>query len=355
MTTKISSDDLLAALGSLKPETDDLASSWYIGRREHTLQQVLTRAADDTEPAVETTTTVLTPKWRHPRRTILAGVAAVAMLGGGTAWALSNYTIWYSGGGLTDLTCVTSWHAPDVDRRDDQYGGPELSTDPIADCERYAELTGKPRIVDPIAVRWDGARVVGPREGRPADAVPIAEWQPPTESPSSSTTPPAPPRDVVRDQAKEMELTSSLEDRVDGGNSRCWDADTGTAFAQAELDRLGLTGWEVTVEDQEILDGDCAFLFVPDPPGTIRVRTHSQDDPASTASTDLASELRREIADKCLSLDEAQQVVDRLLGEDEHHWPTAIQTDPDASCTRVDLVYGGSQQVYLYGPETAKR
>lgn len=279
----------------------------------------------------------------------MAGGLAVALLGGGTAWALSSYAAWYTGGALDGITCMTTWHDSfSVDQRSDQYGGPELSTDPVADCGRYAELTGKPPIDDPVAVRYEGAVVVGPRAGMPADAIPLDEWQPPAATPSGSVTP-EPPRDVVRDPAKEMELTNSLEDQVDGGNSRCWSAETGQQFARAELDRLGLTDWQVTVRDQEVHEGACAFLFVQDP-GTVEVRTHGQDDPARTASGAMAGDLRREITEQCLSLRGAERVVNRVLEEGGHHWPTSAQPDPRATCARVDLVYGGSQQVFLYGP-----
>ncbi|MCL4722495.1 MAG: hypothetical protein KJ041_11215, partial [Gammaproteobacteria bacterium] len=160
--------------------------------------------------------------------------------------------------------------------------------------------------------------------------------------------------DPIRDPAKEMELANSLEDRVDGGNSRCWDARTGEQFARDELSRLGLAGWQVTIREQEPRAGECAFLFIRDP-GVVEVRTHGQDDPASTASTSFARPLRREITEKCLSLADAEQAVARVLEDGDHHWPTSALPDGEASCTRVDLVYGGSQQVFLYGPKTPRR
>ena len=145
MTTKISPDDLLEAIESLKPAQDRITHSWYIGRREHTLQQVLTRATTADDPAAKNAKKA--PPVRAPKRrgrAILAGAVAVAMLGGGAAWAYTTYASWYTAGALGGLTCMTAWAEPgDAAHADQQYGGPPLTTDPVADCDSYAETTGK--------------------------------------------------------------------------------------------------------------------------------------------------------------------------------------------------------------------
>lgn len=329
MTTKISPDDLLEAIESLKPAQDRITHSWYIGRREHTLQQVLTRATTADDPAAKKATPVRAPK--HRGRTILAGAVAVAMLGGGAAWAYTTYASWYTAGALGGLTCMTAWAEPgDAAHADQQYGGPPLTTDPVADCDSYAETTGKRRIADPVAVRWRDWLVVGPRAGRPADAVPVT----PSED------------------ARVFELERSFDDYVDGGLSRCLDETTGTRFAHAELDRLGLTGWTVTTREQDPRSGPCALLLV-QKPGVVEVRTFFSPNPAPAASG-LIPRLRTQIAERCLSLTEAEAVVKKALAAD-HHWATASRVDPSAACTRVDLTITGSLQVFLYGPETAKR
>lgn len=330
MTTKISPDDLLEALGSLKPEADDITNTWYIGRREHTLQQVLTRAAQEPQPATDAAP-VVAPKRRHRRRAILASVATVAMLGGGAAWAYSNYAAWYTSGPLDGYTCMTTWAAVgDPGHTAEQYGGPAMTTDPVADCDSYADVTGKPRIVDPVAVRWQDSLVVGPRAGLPADAVPIG----------------------TTEDSRVFELEKSLEDYVDGGLSQCFDETTGTAFAHSELDRLGLADWTVKTTEQDAGPGQCALLLVPDP-GVIEVRANFYSS-SEFDSSKLIPLLRSKIAEQCLSLPEAKAVVDDALADD-HHWATSTQVDPAAACTRVDLNVGGSIQVFLYGPETAQR
>ncbi|MFT3875063.1 MAG: hypothetical protein QM708_01335 [Propioniciclava sp.] len=334
--TKPSTDELFEALASLKPETERTTQSEYIGRRETVLRRVLHRAASgDAAPASAA---------RKRRRAVMAGGLAVALVGGGAAaWAGGpQFARWYFEGGASGVTCTTTWQGiADNAPRPDKYGGLSMSFDPIADCHRYAELTGKPRIEDPVAVRlWD-TLFVGPREGMPSDAVPDSEWRRPEVSP-------APPR-VIRDQVKEWELDNSLADVVDGGSSRCWTPESGAAFARAELGRLGFTDWQVTTRaDPEPLD-DCAFMaaFVP---GTVEVVPQHTNDPSSVPPGDLSIKLREQVASACLPLDEAAKVVDDLLQEESHYEPTWIQRDPEASCTRVDLVRGGSQQVFLYGP-----
>lgn len=328
MTTKTSSNELLEALSSLKPEADEITNSWYIGRREQTLQRVLTRAAQAPEPAA---TTVLVPKWRHRRRAILAGAVVVAMLGGGAAWAYSKYAAWFTGGALDVFTCMTSWSAPgDAAHAAEQYGGVPLTTDPIADCDHYADLTGKPRIIDPVAVRWQDWQVVGPRAGMPVEAVPITQ----------------------REDPRIFELENSFDDYVDGGLSTCLDETTGSQLAHSELDRLGLTGWRITTREQDPQAGPCALLLVLEP-GVVEVRTFFSPNPVPESSG-LIPLLRSEIAEQCLSLPEAEAIVTDALAA-EHHWASSAQVDPEADCTRVDLTITGSLQVFLYGPELAKR
>lgn len=326
MTTKHSSDDVMDALVALKPDAGELDHAWYIGRRENNVQAVLTRAA---APTTASAPVSRSPKPRRTRRIVIGGLA-VAVFGGGVAWAaLSNFTAWHTGGALDGLTCVTTWHVPDGDQRDDQYGGSLITDDPIADCHTYAELTGKPRIVDPVATTYRDSLVVGPREGMPADAIPVTNMIDP----------------AVR------ELEQSLEDYVDGGRSRCFDTASGEQFVRDELARLGLSGWTIVTAEQEAPEGPCAGLFVSEP-GEVHVRGHSAEEPRDR---ELVNTLRREIADQCRGLAEAESMVEQILTDEQHYQPTSSRVDAEAQCTRVDLVMGGSLQVFLYGPETVDR
>ena len=100
-----------------------------------------------------------------------------------------------------------------------------------------------------------------------------------------------------------------------------------------------------------------------DPDGLRRVVVaNDRDDPeARRRSGDIAGSvftlrdaLRNGIADKCVNLTDAAALATRSLGH-EPHWPLTTIEDPTASCTRVDMVVGGSVQVTLRGPATATR
>lgn len=327
MTTKYSYDDVMDALVTLKPDAGELDHAWYIGRRESNVQAVLARAA---VPATAPGYGTRPPKRRRTRRIVIGGLA-VAVLGGGVAWAaLSNFTAWYTGGALDGLTCVTTWHVPDLDQRDDQYGGSPITDDPIADCNTYAELTGKPRIVDPVATAYRDSLVVGPREGMPADAIPVTNMIDP----------------AVR------ELEQSLEDYVDGGRSRCFDTASGEQFVRDELARLGLSGWTIVTAEQDHPRGPCALMFVSQP-GEVQVRGHHSEDQPRTG--ELVTTLRREVAGQCLSLPEAESAVEQALADEPQYEPISSRVDAGAQCARVDVVMGGSVQVFLHGPENVDR
>lgn len=77
------------------------------------------------------------------------------------------------------------------------------------------------------------------------------------------------------------------------------------------------------------------------------------DDIAGSAFT-LRDALRKGIVDKCVNLTDAAALATSVLG-DEPHWPTTTIEDPTASCTRVDMVVGGSVQITLRCPVTATR
>ena len=146
------------------------------------------------------------------------------------------------------------------------------------------------------------------------------------------------------------QLEHSLGDYVDGGQSRCFTATEGRAFAEAELQRLGLTGFEVVVEDQSPPQGGCTLMFLGEG-ATVEVRGLLADQPPADSNvTVVARQLRDQVADECLSLPEAARVTETILGA-EHRWPTSSVVDPAATCTTVDLVAGGSTQVFLIGPE----
>lgn len=88
-----------------------------------------------------------TPRKRLRRRTI-ALVAGAALLLGGTATAA--YDKWYAGGAADGLTCMTTWVDPLTTENAPSTGGPALTTDPVADCQRYQRESGNPRSPTPL-------------------------------------------------------------------------------------------------------------------------------------------------------------------------------------------------------------
>lgn len=270
---------------------------------------------------------------RRGRRALAAGGLAVALVGGGAAYA--GYDKWYAGGGSDGgVTCLTTWvdpQSPEAVKA--SSGGPSLSADPIADCQKYQALTGNAPIVDPVAFTYQGQTYVTPKKAVPASAEP------------------APP--VVADADQRMVLRASLGDYVDGGNSRCFGEKEASAFVTAELARLGLTGLKV-VTNPWPTDATCAWMDYDPPTGEVLIMGSPDGDftPGGRPggpTRDAALVLREGIAEKCVSLPEAEAVAKKAMGA-HHHWPVSAVVDAKAKCTTVDLQVGGSMQVFLRGP-----
>ena len=274
---------------------------------------------------------------RLGRRGVAAGVLSLALVGGGAAYA--GYQQWYSGGG-DGVTCFTRW-SDLSDARQNLAGGPELTGDPVTDCQRYQHLTGHLAIEDPVAFHRNGQLLVGPRSQVPKGTTILAG--------------------ATRSEAAARELTASLGDWVDGGRSRCLSQAQATAFAEGELKRLALQGWRVEVTAAETTY-PCSEVWTDDTqPGTVVVRPRAMEDPdvvkpaadVNPAVYVLRDALRSRVADRCLSLAAATEIATRAVGS-QHHWPLMGIADSKAACTRVDLEVGGSIQVTLRGPATAK-
>ncbi|MCE1179885.1 MAG: hypothetical protein LWW86_12780 [Micrococcales bacterium] len=275
---------------------------------------------------------------RRSRHTAVAAGLTLALVGGGTAAAITTYRSMYEGGGNDGVTCMTTWHDPSAGNeggeRADTYGGADISGDPIADCAAYAEKTGKAAIVDPVVTRWQDGIVVGPAAGRPAEAELVPALT-------------AAQRDA---KSRRAELDHSLDDYVDGGMSKCFDKAEDKTFAAQELARLGFSGMRFVVEDQSPAEGDCTLLFV-GAEDTMEVRGRMVSMPSAGQLPEVAA-LRTQIADKCLTLPQAKAAAEAIIGSD-HHWPPSTTVDSSAKCTRVDFNVAGGRQIFLYGPEGA--
>jgi hypothetical protein len=279
---------------------------------------------------------------RLGRRGVSAGALALVLVGGGAAFAA--YQQWYVGGGGADgLTCMTTWQDPsDSDEPLDSTGGPALTGDPVADCQRYQQLSGRPEINDPVAFTRNGYVYVAPRDQVPSDGTPLTA--------------------ATADTAAAMRLDAALQDWVDGGNSRCFTSTTAVPYMKAEIARLGLAGWSTKVmpDNRPYQEGPCGSfytdpvsrtaMFLPDRGPDPNVR---RPDPGISGFVyDVRDALRTGITTHCVSTKQAQDVVAKALGA-EHHWPTTV-VRTNSPCASVDLVVGGSVQVWIYGPEVAR-
>jgi hypothetical protein len=278
---------------------------------------------------------------RLGRRGVSAGALALVLVGGGAAFAA--YHQWYVGGAADGLTCMTTWQDPsDSDEPLDSTGGPALTGDPVADCQRYQKLSGRPEINDPVAFTRNGYVYVAPRDQVPSDGTPL------TPGPA--------------DTAAAMRLDAALQDWVDGGNSRCFTTKTAVPYMKAEIAQLGLKGWSTKVmpDNRPYQDGPCGgfatdpasrtAMFLPDRGPDPNVRL--SDGNVSGFVYDVRDALRTGITTRCISTQQAQDVVAKALGA-QHHWPTTV-VPTNSRCASVDLVVGGSMQVWIYGPEVAR-
>jgi len=275
------------------------------------------------------------PRRRSRRgRNVIAGAVGLALLGGGAAYA--SYQTWYTGGGGDGLTCVNAWSDDLEQVQRNAVGGPELTGDPIADCQHYESLTERDPIRDPVAFRLPGH---GSIYVAPSDQIPIT-----AERLTAATV----------NDASTRELDSSMHDWVDGMVATCRTEEDARDFAKTELQRLHLVGWRILTSSVKSDEGPC----VGDPEVDASTRTvtllphsmRSPDDRGASRETYTIRDALRGIAGQCLPLAKAERLTTEAMGT-EFHWPLTVIDDPAATCTRVDMEVGGSIQITLRGPQ----
>lgn len=163
-------------------------------------------------------------------------------------------------------------------------------------------------------------------------------------------------------QAAGVELTTSVDDEVDGLGSRCWATGEATAFAHSEVARTGATGAQVVV--RAVADGvsSCATAFWVGPDEQLVLDVRRPPDAGSLNDADRAglarleafeADLRRSVSLTCLALPAAVDAV-RAAGARAGMTAPGLEVravpDPVARCTRADLVPAGLMQVVLRGP-----
>lgn len=273
-------------------------------------------------------------RWTRPLAVV--GGAAVIVGAGGLAYAA--YERMYAGGDR--LSCLTEWPEESFG---EGSGGVPLTGDDIADCQRYQELTGGPHIEDPMVIRLGDMRIVVPRDEVPEELLAMEA-----------------PRDD--DAAAIRELTASMRDWIDGGQSRCFTAETAPAFVAAEFDRLGLEDWTYHEGDGSNGEpcGELYALYEESGEREVWFYPERQPDPSvpfsdePSALWDLRWILRDEIANSCVSLDEATSIVNRDIVALGPTHPTTFLLDEELSCANVDMEVAGSTQVTVRGPSVAR-
>lgn len=308
---------LRAADPARRARLDDLDPTGWASLRDGVL-------ASGTDPGAATPRAA--HRWRLGRNATIALGVGIALTAGGLATIPG-----FLGGAADGPNCLRAWGT------DAEASGPWLTGDPVADCRTLWEDAGIEPPADLV-----GFTVGGMAFAAPADEVP----QGATSLAGEPILTPA-----------EVELQQSSFDTVDGGMV-CRSVDEEAAWAQAELDRLGLADtWTVSIDGyaddrsfQDGVDRPCAGVDTMQH-GLVSVY------PAQDAEKEMffdgnwrAHLLREQITDRCVTVDEARAVADRMLASEEHHWPTTTVVDESAECARVDLSIGGSIQVTVYGP-----
>ncbi|MEU2199261.1 hypothetical protein [Isoptericola sp. NPDC019482] len=329
--------DLMKRLGAADParraDLEAVDEAAFAALRE---EITMTSTDGATAPTLPTADGPLPRRRRLGRRGAVAIGLAAVLTGGGVAYAAIQAFQGSSGEGVT---CVHVWDEDTAEGLNLDAAGSWITGDPYADCTTLLAAEGLPPIDDPVAFAWDGQTIVAP-----ADQVPEGVQR------------------LEGTRAVEggvVELQRSVADTVDGGRSGCRTVPEAVAWAEGEIDRLGLQDWTVVTpesdpapdaepgavpscSDGEVHAGDRQIvLFASDDPFE---QLHGPgDDPTIDA-------LRERIVDECVPLDEARAVVDEVYADEEYEVPTTEVVDDGAACARVDLVEGGMTEAFVYGP-----
>lgn len=291
----------------------------------------------------QTTPTVEAPRRgrRLGRRGLVSGALALALVGGGAAYAVSQLS---DGPTLDRLNCAEAMtlSADGEIHLVGSVDGTAASGDDLADCAQIRSDAGVPSLTDPSAFVYRGTHFVVSRAGVP-DAV------------AKEARAPLP----AAGQSALHELESAMDDWVDGPNASCFTTAEARTYAETTLARVGLTGWTTRLftDRENPTPGPCATLVAFVDQHVVEVREQSRQpivpDPANIAPAvfSVAKGLREQVAGKCLSLSEATRVARTLV--DPVDDVTAV-TDAKASCTRVDMTVGGTIFVTLRGPSVAR-
>lgn len=256
---------------------------------------------------------------RRRRPLVLALALVVAAVTAAAAWAVFGS----SAQETTSIECVIAGTDTVV---------PASSGDPAADCalQWQQDLGTTP----PPLVAYDngnGGVTVLPRN---------------QNAPAGFERLPGGSQDVAL-----IQLQESLDDYVNGLNSRCLDGAAATALAQARLTQFGFLGWTVAVRNE----GSCTNSDVVDPTSkTITLIASAVATDPGTAFRKLAARLRP-LTKSCESLPAATAAVrtaaaDVGLSEKTRTYELNAVTDNSLHCASIYETVGGTIFVNLRGP-----
>lgn len=277
------------------------------------------------------------PRWRRPSRTVGAALTAT-LLASGAAYAAFRQPATRA---LMVSCAVGSTKAQFVENYALSSVLNTTSGDPVADCaDEYQRLEGAVPDLRGYSTGQSFITVV------PADWPVPPEWQPLTTT--------------FRSDAARVELESRLDDQIEGPAARCRDSTTVEALVRKDLADLGLSGWTVSrLSEATKADGRtwCAVAF-PAQGGEDEVLVQGVEAKSSTheAADDvrmLIDTLRREVAEQCVTLAQAQAASEQAVQAASFALTDAKITaleDSAASCTRVDFVPAGLITINLRGP-----
>jgi hypothetical protein len=278
---------------------------------------------------------------RLGRRGLVSGALALALVGGGAAYAVSQLS---DGPTLDLLNCAEALTlgADGEVHLGGAVDGIPASGDDLADCSQIRADAGLPALADPYAFVYRGTHFVVSRAGVPSEVVQDAQA-------------PLPAVEV----AAQHELEAAMDDWVDGPNASCFTTAQAKDYASKTLARVGLTGWTTRIlrDEQNPTPGPCATLVAFADQHVVEVRELSRppikEDPANIAPEvfTAAQGLRTQVATPCLSLPEAKRIARSLVRPIDD---VAAVVDEKAACTRVDMVVGGVIFVTLHGPSVAR-
>jgi hypothetical protein len=300
--------------------TDAEAEAMDPARRAHTMDAIVS-----TPPGSRQL------RWRRPVIVVGAAVAAVCTVGASLIWQpprvgdISSYSNW--------MNChVTSDGGPTAVVIETEYG---LSGDPVVACSNeWRRVTGRLLDTAPRMRAYDDGDTT--IEVLPADTEVPAGWE---------AIDPGPFLDP-----RWVELYQAVPDVIDGVASECLSTDEAVTVARSEIERIGLTGWEVR-HDGPRADGSstCAFGGV----DLVRftVDLDSRPGPEPSFGTDPTwRDLRVRLTESCGTTEEVAAMAREVLADVTpvvHEIPTA------RPCATAELEIGGdSPQVIVRGPSS---